>query len=124
MPVPIGKHGGEPGAHHIGGGGQRDRLPQRHATHRQKRQRQQHAHEQGDAREFPVIRIADRAGPVEFRMTRGVEQAPIGTDAAFEDLPRLVDRFDDVVVNAIGFGARDEVAQHDGLLDGARIGGF
>ena len=122
MSVPIGEHGGEPGAHHIGGGGQRDRLPQRHRAHRQERQRQQHAHQQGDAGELPVIGIADRAGPVEFRLARGVEQAPIGTDAAFEDLPRLVDRFDDVVVDAIGLGARDEVAQHDGLLDAAGIG--
>ena len=69
-----------------------------------------------------MIGIADRAGPVEFRLTRGVEQTPIGTDAAFIGLPRLVDRFDDVVVDAIGLGAGDEVAQHGGLLDAPRNG--
>ena len=69
-----------------------------------------------------MIRIGDRAGPGEFRLARGVEQAPIGADAAFEHLPRLVDGFDDVVVDAVGVGARDEIAQHDGLLDAAGIG--
>ena len=63
MSVPIGEHGGEPGADHIGGGSQRDRLPQRHRAHRQDRQRQQHAHQQRDAGKPPVIGIGDRAGP-------------------------------------------------------------
>ena len=122
MAVPEGEHGGEPGADHIGGGRERHRLPQGHAVHRQERQRQQHADQQSDAGELPVIGIADRAGPLELRLARGVEQAPIGADAAFEGLPRLVDRFDDVVVDAVGLGARDEIAQHHGLLGAARIG--
>ena len=122
MSVPKGEHGGGPGADHIGGGNQRDRLPQRHRAHRQERQRQQHAHQQGDAGKFPVVGTGDGAGPIEFRSTRRVEQSPIGTDAAFEDLPRLINRFDDVVVDAIGLGARDEIAQHDRLLDAAGLG--
>ena len=69
-----------------------------------------------------MIGIEDRSGPGEFRLARGVEQAPVGADAAFEGLPRLVERFDDVVVDAAGFGARDEVADDRGLLDAARIG--
>ena len=124
MAVPIGEHGGRPGAHHIGGGGERHRLPQRHAAHRQQRQRQQYADQERDAGEFPVIGFADRAAPFEFRMARSVEQAPIGTDAAFEDLPRLVDRLDDIVVDAVGLGTGDEVAQHRRLFDAAGFGGF
>ena len=57
-------------------------------------------------------------------MTGRIKNAPIGTDAAFENLPRLIDSFDDVVVDAVGLGARDEIAQRDGLLDAARIGGL
>jgi hypothetical protein len=55
-------------------------------------------------------------------MARGVEHAPIGTDAAFERLPWLVDGFDDVVVEPQGLCARNEVAQHDGLLGPAGLG--
>ena len=63
-------------------------------------------------------------GPVQenFGCARGVEHAPVGADAAFEGLPRLVVGFDDVVVDAERLGARDEVAQHFGLRHLAGIG--
>ena len=53
-------------------------------------------------------------GPVQenFGCRDGVEHAPVGADAAFEGLPRLVVGFDDVVVDAERLGAGDEVAQH------------
>ena len=58
-----------------------------------------------DRAKSPMVRIGDRAGPFELRMTRGVENSPIGADATFEDLPWLVDRFDNVVIDAIRLGA-------------------
>ena len=90
--VPIGEQDREPGADDIGGGREQRGLAGGHAGQRQDRQRQQHADQHGDAGELPVIGIGDRAGPGELRLARGVEHAPIGADAAFEDLPRLVDR--------------------------------
>ena len=122
--VPIGEQGRRPCADGVGRGGQQNDLPDGDGARRQDRQRQQHAHQQGDAGKLPVIRIADRAGPAELGVTRRIEQAPIGADAAFEYLPRLIDGFDDVVVDAVGLGARDEFSQSDGLLDAAGIGGF
>ncbi len=69
-----------------------------------------------------MVRISDRSGPIEFRLTRCVEDAPIRTNAAFEDFPWLVDCFNDVVVDSKGFRARHEIAQRDCLFDPARIG--
>ncbi len=66
MAVPEREQRGKPGADHIGAAGEHGGLRQRHRGHRQDRQRQQHAHQQRDAGEPPVIRIADRAGPAEF----------------------------------------------------------
>ena len=47
-----------------------------------------------------------------FGVPVGVEDAPIGSDAAFIGLPRLVEGFDDRIVDAHGIGPGDEVA-HD-----------
>ena len=120
--VPIGEHGGKPGAHHIGAGRKQRGLSERHRGHGEDRQRQQHAHQQRDAGEPPVVGLGERAGPVELGLARSVEQTPIGADAAFENLPGLIDRFDDVVVDAVGARARDEVAQDGGLFDAAGVG--
>ena len=62
------------------------------------------------------------AGPGEFRLARGVEHAPIGTDAAFERLPRLVDGFDDVVVDAEASARATKSRSTVGLLDAAGLG--
>ena len=88
----------------------------------QDRQRHQDADQQRDRGQLPVVLVDDRAGPGEFRLAGGVENAPIGSDAAFEELPGLIDRLDDVVFHADRFGAGDEVAQHRGLLERARLG--
>src|SRR6185312_8856098 len=61
-------------------------------------------------------------GPAEFRVPRCVKQSPIGPDATFEGLPRLIDGFDNVVVDAISLGACHKIAQHRGLLDATGIG--
>ena len=63
-------------------------------------------------------------GPVQenFGSRVGVQDAPIGADAAFEEFPGLIDRLDDVVFHADGFGAGDEVAQHHRLLERTGIG--
>ncbi len=52
------------------------------------------------AGKLPMVRIDDRAAPAELGVARGVEHAPIQADAAFDGLPRLVEGFDDVVVDA------------------------
>ena len=72
----------------------------------QDRQRQQQPEQDRKAGELPMVGIADRPGPCELRIARGIEHAPIGADAAFVGLPGLIERFDDVVVDAVGFGAR------------------
>ena len=69
-----------------------------------------------------MVRVGDRAGPIKLWMTCGVEESPIRADATFEDLPWLIDCFDNVVVDAVSFGAADEVAQGDRLLNAPRIG--
>src|SRR5580698_6251438 len=53
---------------------------------------------------------------------RRVKKTPIGTDAAFHRLPRLIDRFNDVVVDAIGLGASNEITDYSSLLEMARLG--
>ena len=122
MPGPVGEHGRDPGADAIGGRRQQQRLQHGRPASAQDRQRHQDADQQRDGGELPVVRIDDRAGPGEFRLARGVEDAPIGADAAFEVFPGLIDRLDDVVVHADGLGAGDEIAQHRRLLERAGIG--
>ena len=122
MPGPVGEHGGGPGADAVGGRRQHQRLHDGRLLEPQDRQRQQDADQQRDRRQLPVVLVHDRAGPREFRLARGVENAPIGSDAAFEEFPGLIDRLDDVVVHADGFGAGDEVAQHRGLLERTGLG--
>ena len=96
-------------------------LAERGMAARQDRQRQQQAEQDGEPGELPVVGIVDRPGPGELGVARRVEHAPIRADAAFVGLPRLVEGFDDVVVDAEGLGARDEVAQHGRLLDAAGL---
>ena len=69
-----------------------------------------------------MVRIAHQSGPGELGVAGCVEHAPVHTDAAFIGLPRLVECLDDVVVDAVSFGARDELAQHARLLDATGIG--
>ena len=89
--------------------------PDGDAGQHQDRQRQQHADQHRDRHQLPVIGVGDRAGQANFGCARGVEHAPVRTDAAFEGLPRLIEGFDDVVVDAERVGAGDELAQHRGL---------
>ncbi len=100
------------------------RLRDGRRRHRQDRQRKQQPEQHREACLLEIIRIADRPGPGELRFACGVEHAPIGADAALGRLPRLIDRLDDVVVDAVSLGGRNEIAQHHGLLDVARIGGL
>ena len=120
--LPEGDDGGKPGADHVGGRRQQQSLRGGCSAHGQDRQRQQDAKQHGEAGALDVVGIGDRAGPGELGLARGVEQSPIGSDAAFERLPRLIDGFDDVVVDAIGLGAMDEIADDGGLFDAAGIG--
>ena len=57
-----------------------------------------------------MVRIRDRSCPFELRVACGVKNSPIWADATFKDLPRLIDCFDNVVVDAVGIGTRSEVA--------------
>ncbi len=122
MALPEGDDGGEPGADEVGRHREHQRLRRGRAADRQDRQRQQQPEQHGEAGALEVVRVGDRPGPGELRLPRGVEQAPIRPDAAFHRLPRLIDRLDDVVVDAIGLGAADEIADQQSLLDAAGIG--
>ena len=122
MAVPEGEDDRKPGPDHVGGDRQRGGLAGGHVGLRQDRQRQQQPEQDGETGDLPVVGIADQPGPGELGLPRGVEHAPIGADAAFVGLPRLVEGFDEVVVDAVGLGARGEIAQHRRLLDAARIG--
>ncbi len=122
MAVPEREHGRGPGADTVGGRRQQKGLFRGRFLDPQDRQRQQDADQQRDAHQLPIVGVFHRAGPGEFRLAAGVEDAPIRTDAAFEIFPGLIDRLDDVVFHADGFGAGDEVAQHQRLLERARVG--
>ena len=112
----------KPGADHVGGDRKRDSLAECGIAARQDRQRQQQAEQNGETGELPVVGVIDKPGPAELGVPRGIEHAPIHADAAFVGLPWLVEGLDDVVVDAIGLGARDEIAEHRRLLDAAGIG--
>ena len=120
--VPEREHDGAPGADHIGRDRERERFAEGRLRLGQDRQREQQPEQQREAGDLPVIGIADRSGQHELRVARGVEQTPIGADAAFEGFEGLIDRLDDVVVDAVGFGARQEIADHQRLLDPAGDG--
>ena len=122
VPVPEREHGRGPGADAIGGRRQQERLPGGRLLQPQDRQRQQDADQQRDSHQLPIVGILHRAGPGEFRLAAGVEDAPVRTDAALEVFPGLIDGFDDVVFHADGFGAADEVAQGQRLLERTRVG--
>ena len=63
----------------------------------------------------------DRPGQREFRCAVLAEHAPIAADRAFERaLPRLVERLDDVVVEAALMRVGEEPADEAGLLHQAR----
>src|SRR4051812_36988759 len=64
-----------------------------------------------------MLGVADRPGPGELCLAGCIKQAPIGADAAFVGLPRLVDRLDDIVVDTQSVGTSDEVADDLRLLD-------
>ena len=120
--LPERDDGREPRADEIGRGRKHERLRGRGAIDGQDRQAEEQAEKDGETRSLEVVRIGNGAGPGELGLARGVEQAPIRADAALERLPGLVDRLDDVVVDAIGLGARDEVADDHRLLDAAGVG--
>src|SRR6185295_6875657 len=121
---PVGKYGGHPRADAVRGSRQHEGPHDGRLDQPQDRQRHQHADQERNAHQLPVIRVLDRPGPGEFRFARGVQNAPIGTDAAFEEFPRLNDRLDDVVFHADGFGAADEGPQRHRLLERPRVAVF
>ncbi len=122
MPVPVIEHGRGPGADHVRGGAEQQQLREGRARDGEDRQREQEADRDRDAGDLPVVRPVDRTDPGEFRLARGVEHAPVAANAALADLPRLIERFDDVVVDAEGVGARHEIAQHHRLFEAAGLG--
>ena len=115
--VPILEHGCGPGADPMGRHGEQQRLRHRRAGHGQDRQRHQHPDGDRDGADLPALAVGDRAGPGEFQVAVAVEQTPIGADAAFGDLPGLIEGLDDVVVYAERLGARQERADDARLLE-------
>ncbi len=65
---------------------------------------------------------AERARQGELRIAVGVEHPPVGADRAFVRLPGLVERLDQVVVEAVLDCHRGEAAQEGGGVDPAGQG--
>src|SRR5262249_24130364 len=82
----------------------------------------QEADEDRDSGDLPMVGVGDRARPSEFGLPRRVEQTPVRTDAAFVGFPRLVERLDDVVVDAARLGLGRKIAQDARLLGGSGVG--
>src|SRR5262245_16015399 len=68
----------------------------------------------GRGLQHPVWRL-DRSSKGKFRLTVAVEETPIGAHAALKGFPRLVECFDDRVVDSHGVGSGDEIADNIGL---------
>ena len=93
----------------------------REQDHRQQRQQ---ARRQRLPRPGGVLH--HRPGQRELQLTVGVEHAPVRAGAAFAQvlLPRLVERFEQVVVDVRGLGPVHPVADEDRLVGGRRVGVF
>ena len=101
MAVPIVEDSRNPGTDGVcGDREQQEYLNKRRAGNAEDRQRDQNAGRDRDDADLPWLAIRNRAGPGKFRLVGIVEQAPIGADAAFEGFPRLVEGFDQIVVDA------------------------
>ncbi len=98
-------------------------LTQGRAVDHQQGQRQQRQHHRTDGQHAPLRDRHHRAFEVEFLLTRGVEHAPVGAHRTFvAGLPRLVERFDHEVVEALAVELVDQRAQVDRLIRRRRIG--
>ena len=120
MPVPEGEHGREPGADDVGRVAEQRGLAERRAGAAPGSAARAARRAAPRAISFQWSGSTIGAAPGEFRLPRSRRTCPNRADAAFEDLPGLVDRFDDVVVDADRLGARDEVAQHRRPARGGR----
>ena len=120
--VPEGEDDREPGTDDIGRHRERQGLTGGGARLGEHRHGEQEAEQDRQAGHFPVVGVADQSGPGELGLARGVEHAPVLADAAFVGLPRLVEGFDHVVVDTVGFRPGGEVTQHGRLLEPAGIG--
>ena len=119
---PEGEHGGEPGADDIGGDRQHDRLARRWAGERVRSAATAGCRAGREPGQLPVVRIGRSARS--RRTSAGARRRTCPSRGRRRlRWSSTADRgLDDVVVDAEGLGARDEVAQHGGLLDAARIG--
>ena len=86
--------------------------------------RNQAKHDRDGGPERPVGQFGHRILPGEFRLAVSVVQAPIGADDAFlADLPGLVERLDDVVVELVDARDIHPFADEARLVDERRLGG-
>ena len=122
--VPIVEYDRRPSPGPVGRGGEHGRLHEGGSGDEQDRQGNQETDPDRDGGELEVVGFGDDARPGELGGAIGVEQAPIGADAAFERLPGLVEGFDDIVVDPEFLRPGHELAQHHGLLHPAGLGGM
>ncbi len=120
MRDPIVDHIGRPRADRLRRQRDDGGLCHRRAGNGENRDRQEQSHSQRGHHLHHEVGRFHRAGKREFRGPVGVEDAPIGSDASFIGLPRLIEGFDDRIVDAQRIGPGDEVAHHLGLGDWAR----
>ena len=120
--VPVHLYACAPVADQMVGAGKDCCLANGRSREHQNRDRQKRANEDGEQSRLPVVGVDERSRPCKFGPQRRIEDAPIGTDVALEKFFRLIDRLDNIVVDAKNVGLRNEVAQQAGLADRTRDG--
>ena len=112
----IGRRHRDAGAHCVGREAIGERVAVRRAASQQAEQRERGAEAERRQRHRAIARVRqDRPGERELGAAVGIEDAPVGADAALFGLPRLIEGFDDVVVDAARARFGDEAAHHLGL---------
>ena len=122
MRDPIVDNIGRPGADGTGGERKHAGLCRGWPRNAEDRDREQQPDGQRRHHLRQEVRRLHRTGKGEFRIPVGVEDAPIGPDAAFIGLPRLIEGFDDRIIDAHRVRAGDEIAHDLCLSDRARLG--
>src|ERR1700691_3675741 len=118
--VPIHLYACAPVADQMIGDGKHRCLTNGCPRERQNRDRQKSADEDRKPASLPIVGVDKRTCPGKFGPQRRVKDTPIWTDIALKKLFRLIDRLNNIVVDAELVGLRNEVAPQAGLTKRTR----